>query len=137
MSTLTMTKPSYLMALRAVVTLQTVTIFAASVTAGLLLSAPGGKVLHSATAYTLFGVALVHVVTAILAWRPGGGSTKPMCYAIGFLVGTLAQVALGLAHLKALHVPLGVSMFGASVLQLAWVWASDPLTRSRDLTVDV
>lgn len=135
MFTPTTAKPGYLMALRAVITLQTVTVFAASITAGLLLSAPGGEVLHSATAYTLFFVALAHVIAAVLAWRPGGGSIKPMCYAVGFLAGTLAQVALGIAHLKALHVPLGALMFGASVLELAWIWSPALLTRSRGLTV--
>ncbi|WP_371782556.1 hypothetical protein [Streptosporangium subroseum] len=35
---------------------------------------------------------------------------------------TLAQIALGIAHVKTLHVPLGVLMFGMSVLQLSRVW---------------
>lgn len=114
--------PGPLMILRAAITLQAATAFAAAITAGLLLSVPGGKALHSATAYTLFGVTLAHVVVALLAWRPGGASLRPLGYAIAFFAATLVQVALGLAHLKALHVPFGVLVFGASLLEAVWIW---------------
>ncbi|MGS2644922.1 hypothetical protein [Streptosporangium sp. LJ11] len=109
------------MLLRVAITLQTLALFAAPVTAGLLLSSPGGQALHSAAAYGVFTVAVLHLVAAILVWRPGGGSPRPILYAAGFLGLTLAQVALGIAHMKALHVPLGVLMFGMSVLQLSQV----------------
>ncbi|MFG2076069.1 hypothetical protein SAMN05421874_13274 [Nonomuraea maritima] len=107
------------MYLRIVIALQTVAVFLAPITAGLLLSSPSGHVLHSAAAYTVFTVAVVHVITAILVWRPGGGSPRPIAHAAGFLALTLAQVALGIAHVLTLHVPLGVLMFGVSVLQLS------------------
>lgn len=107
------------MYLRIVIALQTMAVFAAPITAGILLSSPSGHVLHSAAAYTVFTVAVVHVITAILVWRPGGGSPRPILHAAGFLALTLAQVALGLAHVLTLHVPLGVLMFGVSVLQLS------------------
>ncbi|MFC4059551.1 hypothetical protein ACFOWE_14705 [Planomonospora corallina] len=107
------------MFLRVVVALQTVALFAAPVTAGLLLSSPSGHVLHSASAYTVFAVAVLHLVAAVLAWRPGGGSPRPVLYAAGFLGFVLAQVALGIAHVKTLHVPLGVLLFGLSLLHLS------------------
>jgi len=116
----------WLIALRTVITVQTAVTFAAAVAAGLLLSVPGGKALHSATSYTLFVVAVVHVVIAVLAWRPGGGSGLPAVSALVFFLGVSVQVALGLAHLKALHVPLGVLLFGFTVLQCAWVWTYRP-----------
>ncbi|MDN5915221.1 MAG: hypothetical protein L0I76_08980 [Pseudonocardia sp.] len=131
------TEPGSLTVLRAVITLQTLIIFAASVTAGLLLSVPGGSALHSATAYTLFVVAVVHVVAAFLAWRPGGGSARPVVYAGIFLAATLAQVGLGIAHLKVLHIPLGVTMFGASALELAWIWSSARAVHHRPATEPV
>ncbi|MEV7807574.1 hypothetical protein AB0O28_31960 [Microbispora sp. NPDC088329] len=117
----TTTKQGTLMFVRAAVSLQTVAVFVQAVTAGLVLSSPGRGALHSAGAYTVFVVALVHLVVAALAWRPGGGSPRPVLYAAGFLGLTLAQVALGIAHVKALHVPLGVLMFGLSVVQLVWM----------------
>ncbi|MGW0808567.1 hypothetical protein [Nonomuraea sp. NPDC002799] len=111
------------MFLRIAIILQTVALFAAPVTAGLLLSSPGGRTWHSVAAYGVFTVALVHLATAILTWRPGGGSPRPIWYATGFLALTLAQIALGIAGAKTLHVPLGVLMFGLSLLQLGRVFA--------------
>ncbi|MEW9529848.1 hypothetical protein [Microbispora sp. NPDC049125] len=109
------------MFLRVAIILQTLALFAAPITAGLLLSSPSGRAWHSAAAYGVFTVAVLHLVTAILVWRPGGGSPGPILYAAGFLGLTLAQIALGIAHMKTLHVPLGVLLFGLSVLQLSRV----------------
>jgi hypothetical protein len=111
------------MFLRVAISLQTLLFFFQAITAGLLLSSPAGRTLHSAGAYGLFFVTLFHLVIAILVWRPGGGSPRPILYAAGFFGLTLAQIALGIAHVKTLHVPLGVLMFGMSVLQLSRVWA--------------
>jgi hypothetical protein len=110
------------MFLRVAITLQTMALFVQAITAGLLLSSPHARALHSAGAYGVFSVALLHLVVAILVWRPGGGSPRPILYAVGFFGLTLAQIALGIAHVKTLHVPLGVLMFGMSVLQLSRVW---------------
>ncbi|MFB4268268.1 hypothetical protein [Nonomuraea sp. GTA35] len=119
MSTPTTIKQGNLTFLRVAIALQTLAVFAAPVTAGLLLTTPSGHVLHSAAAYSVFTVALVHLAAAILAWRPGGGPPGPILNAAGFLAATLAQVALGIAHVTTLHVPLGVLMFGMSLLQLS------------------
>jgi hypothetical protein len=124
MSTPTTTKQGNLTFLRLAIALQTLAVFTAPITAGLLLSAPGGRALHSVSAYGVFTVSLVHLVAAILVWRPGGGSPRPILYAVVFFGLTLAQIALGIAHMTTLHVPLGVLMFGMSVLQLGWVWAA-------------
>ncbi|MGR6922150.1 hypothetical protein ACU635_48550 [[Actinomadura] parvosata] len=121
MSAPTTIKRGNLTFLRAVIALQTLAVFAAPVTAGLLLTTPDGHVLHSASAYTIFVVAVVHVAAAVLAWRPGGGSPRPVLQAAGFLAATSAQVALGIAHVTTLHVPLGALMFGLSLLHLSRV----------------
>ncbi|NJP24648.1 hypothetical protein FLW53_10575 [Microbispora sp. SCL1-1] len=123
------TKPGNLMLLRAATTVQTVVVFVQAITAGLLLSARGHGAPHSAGAYTLFGVTVLHLIVAIVTWRRGGGgSPGPALYAAGFLVLTLAQVALGIAHVKIVHIPLGVLMFGLSVLQLVWIWSGGRAT---------
>jgi hypothetical protein len=123
MATPTTTKQGHLMFLRVAIALQTLAVFVQASTAGLLLSSPAGGTPHSVGAYGLFIVALVHLVIAILVWRPGGGSPRHILDAAGFVGLALAQVALGIAHAKTLHVPLGVLMFGMSVLQLGRVWA--------------
>nr|WP_055508392.1 hypothetical protein [Nonomuraea pusilla] len=124
MPTRTTTKQGHLTLLRAVLTLQAVTVFVQAITAGLLLSAPSGGALHSAGAYTLFVVALLHLAVTIGVWRPGGGSPRPILYAVAFLAVASAQITLGIAHVKAVHVPLGVLMFGMSVLQVVRIRAS-------------
>jgi heme A synthase len=104
--------------LRVTVALQTVALFLAPVTAGLLLTTPDGHVLHSASAYTVWVVAVVQVVAAVLVWRPGGGSPRVVLYAVVFLGLVTAQVFLGIAHVTTVHVPLGVLLFGLSLVML-------------------
>jgi hypothetical protein len=75
--------------LRFTIGLQTLAVFLSPVTAGLLLTTPNGHSLRSAAAYTVFPRARV------------------------------AQVVLGIAHVTVVHVPLGVLLFGFSLLQLS------------------
>ncbi|MBE1500075.1 heme A synthase [Amycolatopsis lexingtonensis] len=99
--------------------LQTFAVFLSAVTAGLLLTTRSGHSLHSAAAYTVFIVAVVQVVAGVLAWKPGGGSPRPIGYAVVFLALVTAQVVLGIAHVTAVHVPLGVLLFGVSLSRLS------------------
>ncbi|MGW4895563.1 hypothetical protein ACWEQL_25335 [Kitasatospora sp. NPDC004240] len=101
--------------------LQTLTIFTQAVSAGLLLSTTYGETLHSVGARVMYAASMLYLLAAILAWRPGGRSPRPILYATGFLVLASLQVVLGVAHIPSLHVPLGVLMFGLSVLVLGQV----------------
>ncbi|MGW0194321.1 hypothetical protein [Nonomuraea sp. NPDC003201] len=107
--------------LTAVAALHVVALLLQAVTAGLLLSSPGGRALHMASAVALVAVGLAHVVAAILVRWPGGGTAKYISPAVALLVATVVAAILGEAHVKAVHVPLGVMMFGAGVLQLVRV----------------
>ncbi|MFC8448691.1 hypothetical protein [Kitasatospora sp. NPDC057223] len=107
--------------LQVAIALQTLAIFFQASTAGLLLSSSHGEVLHSVGARVMYGASMVYVLAAILAWRPGGGTPRPILYSSGFLVLASVQVVLGVAHVPTLHVPLGVLMFGLSVLALGQV----------------
>ncbi|MDQ7806627.1 hypothetical protein Q5425_23045 [Amycolatopsis sp. A133] len=107
------------MFLRLTIGLQTLAAFLSAVTAGLLLTTPNGHVLHSASAYTVWVVAVVQLIAAVLVWRPGGGSPRAVLYAVVFLGLVSVQVVLGIAHVKAVHVPLGVLLFGLSLVQLS------------------
>ncbi|MEU2025115.1 hypothetical protein ABZ565_23670 [Streptomyces sp. NPDC016469] len=98
--------------------LQTLAIFFQAVTAGLLLSTAHGETLHGVGARVMYGATMLYVLAAVLAWRPGGGSPRPIMYATGFLVLASVQVVLGIAHEAAWHVPLGVLMFGLSTVSL-------------------
>ncbi|MER5613115.1 hypothetical protein [Streptomyces sp. NPDC002215] len=105
--------------LRISVALQTLTIFLQAVSAGVLLSSSHGELLHGIGARVMYGASMLYVLAAVLAWRPGGGPARPIGYASGFLVLASVQVVLGIARVPSVHVPLGVLMFGLSVLALA------------------
>ncbi|MFC8367368.1 hypothetical protein [Streptomyces sp. NPDC057238] len=105
--------------LRTAIALQTLTIFLQAVSAGLLLTSAYGETLHSVGARVMYGASMLYLLAAVLAWKPGGGSPRPVRHATGFLVLASAQVVLGIAHVPSVHLPLGVLMFGLSVLALA------------------
>ncbi|MFE7515079.1 hypothetical protein ACFU8I_28175 [Streptomyces sp. NPDC057540] len=106
------------------IALQTLSLFFQASTAGLLLSSSHGEVLHGVGARVMYGATMLYVLAAVLAWKPGGGSPRPILYSTGFLVLASAQVVLGIAHEPTLHVPLGVLMFGLSVLDLGRILSS-------------
>ncbi|MFF2698540.1 hypothetical protein [Streptomyces cyaneofuscatus] len=99
--------------------LQTLTIFIQAVSAGLLFTTAYGEVLHDVGARVMYGASMLYVLAAVLAWKRGGGPPRQIRYATGFLALASAQVAVGIAHISSVHVPLGVLMFGLSVLALA------------------
>ncbi|ARZ65886.1 membrane protein [Streptomyces albireticuli] len=105
--------------LKTAIALQTVTIFLQAVSAGMLLTSSYGETLHSVGARVMYGASMLYVLAAVLAWKPGGGSPRPVWHASGFLVLASVQVVLGIAHVPSVHLPLGVLMFGLSVLALA------------------
>ena len=104
--------------LQIAVALQTLTIFLQAISAGLLLTSSYGETLHSAGARVMYGASMLYVLAAVLAWKPGGGSPRPIWYASGFLVLASVQVVLGIAHVPSVHLPLGVLMFGLSLVAL-------------------
>ncbi|WP_445526238.1 hypothetical protein [Streptomyces cyslabdanicus] len=107
--------PSFL---RIAIAVQTLTIFFQAVSAGLLLTSSYGETMHSVGARVMYGAAMLYVLAAVLAWKPGGGSPRPIWHASGFLVLASVQVVLGIAHVPSVHLPLGVLMFALSVLAL-------------------
>ncbi|WP_217253932.1 hypothetical protein [Streptomyces sp. AC602_WCS936] len=105
--------------LRTAIAVQTLTIFFQAVSAGLLLTSSYGATLHDVGSRVMYGASMLYVLAAVLAWKPGGGSPRPVWHATGFLVLASVQVVVGIAHVPSVHVPLGVLMFGLSVLALA------------------
>ncbi|MFE2050614.1 hypothetical protein [Streptomyces sp. NPDC059459] len=101
------------------IAVQTLTIFLQAVSAGLLLTSAYGETLHSVGARVMYGASMLYVLAAVLAWKPGGGSARPVWHASGFLALASLQVVLGVAHVPSVHLPLGVLMFGLSLLALA------------------
>ncbi|MEU6716839.1 hypothetical protein ABZ897_35705 [Nonomuraea sp. NPDC046802] len=108
----------YAHALTGVAILHVAALLFQAVTAGLLLSSPGGRSLHMTSGIALVVIGLVHVVLAVLAWRPGGGSGRYIAPAALLLVMTVVAAALGAAGIDSVHVPLGVLLFGGGVIQV-------------------
>ncbi|MER7312273.1 hypothetical protein ACIPJG_25950 [Streptomyces halstedii] len=105
--------------LRIAIAVQTLTIFLQAISAGLLLTSSYGETPHAVGARVMYAASMLYVLAAVLAWKPGGGSPRPVWHASGFLVLASVQVVLGIAHVPSVHLPLGVLMFGLSVLALA------------------
>ncbi|MCG0069097.1 hypothetical protein ACWDUC_03625 [Streptomyces tricolor] len=116
--------------LKAAIALQTLSLFFQAATAGALLTSSRGYLLHDVGSKVMYAAAMLHLLAAVLAWRPGGGSPRPVLYATGFLLLASAQVALGVAHVPSFHVPLGVVMFALSTLALAQALTPRLLPRS-------
>ncbi|MFF5788643.1 hypothetical protein ACFY8P_27225 [Streptomyces sp. NPDC012693] len=112
------------------IALQTLALAFQAATAGMLLSSAAGAVLHDVGSRVMYGASMLYVLAAVLAWRPGGGSPRPILYASGFLVLASVQVVLGVAHIPSLHVPLGILMFTLSVLALVRAVPFRPSKRS-------
>jgi hypothetical protein len=107
-------QPGIARAMRVVLWLLTVAVFAQSVFAGLFLDSHGAwRDWHAVNGMLVLPLlALVQVVLAVLAWRRGGA---PGWFAIasgGLLLALLVQSVLGQAGQVAVHVPLGVAIFG-------------------------
>ncbi|WP_328943848.1 hypothetical protein OG259_22180 [Streptomyces sp. NBC_00250] len=107
---------------RVSIALQTVGIFFQAVTAGMAVSSSEvGSTVHDLGSKGMYAMSMLYLLAAILAWRPGGGPARPILYATGFLaLGTL-QVVMGVNHVMEVHLPLGVLMFGLSLLDLGRV----------------
>ncbi|KOG13810.1 MULTISPECIES: hypothetical protein [Streptomyces] len=104
--------------LKAAAVLQTLALFFQASTAGLLLTSYRAYQMHDYGSKVMYAAAMLYVLATILAWRPGGGSPRPILYSTGLLLLASAQVVLGIAHVASLHVPLGVVMFALSTLVL-------------------
>ncbi|MDT0409236.1 MULTISPECIES: hypothetical protein [Streptomyces] len=116
--------------LRLALALQTLTVLFQAVSAGLLLTTSYGETLHSVGARVMYAAAMLYVLAAVLAWKPGVASPRHIWCATGFLALASAQVVLGIRHVAEVHVPLGVTMFALSVLALVFRWVPS----RRDVT---
>jgi hypothetical protein len=113
--------------LRLVLWLLAVSVLAQAVLAGLFLDGNDAwRDWHAANGMVLLPLlALVQVVLAILVWRSVRGRGWPAIASVGLLLAILLQIAMGQAGQLAVHVPLGVAIFGL---------VGTLLGRIRDLT---
>jgi hypothetical protein len=99
-----------------VVLLHAALILAQAAFAGQFLGGDGGWVrVHEANAGIIHLTAFVQLVLAILVWRPGRGPGWPALASLALLLAEELQMGFGYARILALHVPLGVAIFGLTV----------------------
>ncbi|WP_143226927.1 hypothetical protein [Actinomadura mexicana] len=94
------------------------------ITAGQLLSNADGGQLHRTTGGVLAFALVLQAIAALLVWRVGHGSGRyPAVTALLFVfVGIQFMVDGNVA----VHVPLGVALFGAGAVLTARVWTTPP-----------
>ncbi|SDM19988.1 hypothetical protein [Nonomuraea jiangxiensis] len=114
-------RSGYTTAFKAVTALNTVSVLVQAVTAGQLMSG-GGAGLHGTGALAVHVLGLVQVVAAVLMWRPGRGAGWPALVSVAVLLLGFVQSALGGSGAVAVHVPLGMAIFGLGVWLLVWSW---------------
>lgn len=112
--------------LRISILLVTASVLIQPVLAGLFVTGEVGLLtMHAANASLIALLVLVQLVAAILV-RTGGGPGWPIWATVAFFVLVLAQTAIGYARVVALHIPVGVLMFGVIVGLLIATWSPRP-----------
>ena len=102
--------------LRVAVLLHAALILAQAAFAGQFLAGDAAWVrVHEANAGIIQLTAFVQLVLAILVWRPGRGPGWPALASLALLLAEEFQMGFGYARLLALHVPLGVAIFGGTI----------------------
>jgi cytochrome bd-type quinol oxidase subunit 2 len=114
-------------AMRVLLWLLAAAVFAQAVFAGLFLDgATAWRGWHAINGMLVLPLlALVQVVLAVLVWRRDGGPGWLPIASLGLLLALLVQSVLGQASQVAVHVPLGLAIFGL---------IGTLLTRARTLT---
>ena len=106
--------PRSVRAMRVVLGLLAVAVFAQAVLAGLFLD--GGdswRDWHAINGMLVLPLlALLQVVLAVLVWRRRRGPGWLTAASVGLLVALLVQNVMGMTSQVAVHVPLGVAIFG-------------------------
>ena len=120
-------QPVIVHAMRVVPGLLAAAVFAQAVLAGLFLDGGDGwRAWHAVNGMLLLPLlALGQVVLAVLAWRRGRAPGWLAAASGGLLLALLIQNVLGMTNQVAVHVPLGLAIFGL---------AGALLVRTRALT---
>ena len=111
--------PRFARPLRAIVLLHAALVLTQAALAGQFLAGHGAWLrVHETNAGIIQLVGLVQLVVAVLLWRPGRGPGWPALASLALLVAEELQIGFGYARVLALHVPLGVAIFGLTVALL-------------------
>ncbi|QKW33346.1 hypothetical protein HUT06_04295 [Actinomadura sp. NAK00032] len=97
------------------------------ITAGQILAdEDGGSQLHDSTGPAVTAALILQTIAAALVWRVGRGSGRYLAVTGLLLVFTAVQFVVGGRGDLAVHVPLGVALFGAGAVLMTQVWTARP-----------
>lgn len=109
--------------LRVVVVIGTLAVLTQSVLAGQILShTAGARNVHGLVALVVALISIVQLVLALIAWRRRSASGLVALLCAVVLVAVVGEIFAGATETLAVHVPLGVALFGGSVWLLREVW---------------
>jgi hypothetical protein len=118
-------------ALRAVALAHAALVLAQAAFAGRYLGGDAASLrLHERNAELIVTLALVQLVLAVLVWRPGRGPGWPALASLVLWLAEVAQMAFGYGRALAVHVPLGVAIFGLTVALTLATWRLAGPTRA-------
>ncbi|MEV5575068.1 hypothetical protein AB0L06_33945 [Spirillospora sp. NPDC052269] len=81
---------------------------------------------HHATGGVVSVALLLQIIAALLVWRVGRGPGRYAAVTLLMIVLTSVQFMLGSNGDVAVHVPLGVVLFGMGAVLMAQVWTTRP-----------
>jgi hypothetical protein len=112
--------------LRVVVLVHAALVLAQAAFAGRWLAGDAaGLRAHETNAGLIELVALVQLGLAVAVWRPGRGPGWPALASLALLLAEGFQIGMGYEGRLALHVPLGVAIFGLTVALALGAWRLD------------
>lgn len=86
--------------------------------------------MHSAGHVFISLTLILQIVAAVLVWRPGRGPSWPIWTTVGMFLLVGLQAGFGYARIIALHIPVGVLIFGLALVMLTSAWS--PRLRTRE-----
>jgi hypothetical protein len=122
-----MTVMNLAMMFRLVIAAQAAALLPQALLAGLGLSGSEAALdAHMSSGGAILLLSAVQVLAAFLLRRSSRIPRWPVVASIGLLVADAVQMVAGRLQLFALHLPLGVALFGASIALAIYAWAWRP-----------
>jgi hypothetical protein len=113
--------------LRAAVTCEVLLAFTQAIwMGGFLQGAYPLLAVHQENATVTAVAAFAMTVAAVLCWRLGHGSARPILACVTIDAAIVVQIIFGYARILAVHVPLGVAIIVGTVLLCVKVWQRPP-----------
>ncbi|KAB2339335.1 hypothetical protein [Actinomadura rudentiformis] len=114
--------PRFFGLMKATTAFLTTALLVQGITAGQLMANEDGSQLHQTTGGVVTFALILQITAALLVWRVGRGSGRYLAVTALLFVLTSVQFAVGSNGTVAVHVPLGVALFGAGAVLMAQVW---------------